>query len=637
MLRGVYNLSGAPAGEIGAVARLGPRPIVRGPLAIAADDELRAGDAGEISCVMDGMLYEPSSLAREVGGDGPELLARGYRRYGLGALPLVRGSFATVLWDARRRRGALACDLLATRPVYVRRGVGWLAFAGEIDELLALLPSRPAPDQEAFVMWLAMGSPGGGATLYEGVSRLGPGEAIELTEGGARTRTYWRPRYRGTLPGTAPELAQGLRHEIEQAARRRLSVQSNAVILSGGLDSSIVAALASRAAPPQARFATYSAVFPGEEYDESAKVREMTSALRIEAIALQLAPQGTLWLALRHLKRRQLPLSGAGALIDITAVGEAARDGVRVVLDGQTGDELFGMAPHLLSDLLLRGRLLAAVALARRWPVGRPVTRQDVSWLLTHVGLKGLAPHRLRGRARHRRDADALAPAWMPAGHRRRYVELDDTWSWKLGPPGPRWWRHLSDLLIQTPHRDTRLDYLRHRAADAGVTSGTPLYDADLIDYVLRLPPQLAFDPRFTRPLARAAVRGIVPDAVRLQTRKAVFSAFCMAALTGADLPAMRRLIEAPDAELGAYVDMAWVRRFWGGQRPQPGESSTFWGTMAWRLAVGEAWLRIQGDPGFADEMLARPDVPAPSARRVALSDPALFSDWRPHPGAPKI
>jgi len=58
---------------------------------------------------------------------------------------------------------------------------------------------------------------------------------------------------------------------------------------------------------------------------------------------------------------------------------------------------------------------------------------------------------------------------------------------------------------------------------------------------------------------------------------------------------------------------------------------------MAWRLAVGEAWLRIQGDPGFADEMLARPDVPAPSARRVALSDPALFSDWRPHPGAPKI
>ncbi len=644
MLRGIWNLSGDPAGALPGVDRLGSagERTEAGPLAVAAAGGSRPqrAQAGEITCLMSGRLFEPAGDADALGlapVDGPALIAEAYRRAGAGALAQLRGSFSVAIWDQGRREGVLVCDRLATTPLFIWRGSGRLAFAGELAALLELLPTRPAPDATALAMWLGDGAARDGRTLYDGVTRLGPGELWALTERSAVRRVHWRPRYVEPMAAGHEDLAEALRHEIERSVRRRMSPESTAVILSGGLDSSIVAALAARVKPPGSRLATYSTVFPGSEFDESEKIRELTATLDAEAAAVEVAPQGTLWLALEYLERRQLPLIGAGALIDIPVVREAAGDGARIVLDGQTGDETLGFSPYLLSDALRRGRLGSAVNLARRWPIGYRPTRRQLIWILAHVGLEGAVPVELNARARRRHDPAAITPVWMLPRDRAAYLEHEDPWQWKTASSGPLWWRYLSDLLVHTPHRDTRLDFLRHRAQDAGVETASPLYDADLLDFVLRLPPHLAFDSRFTRPLARESVRGIVPDAVRLQGKKAVFSDFCLDALTGADLPGIEDLVLAPGAELAAYVEIETVRRFWREQRPRPGESTTEWGTMAWRFAVAEAWLRYQRDPGLPAAMLARPDVRPPRARRTTVEGPALFVDWRPVTDAPKI
>jgi asparagine synthase (glutamine-hydrolysing) len=626
VLRGIYKHSGGSADGLPIVGRLrasgaADQLEVHGPLAVACDTPASHATVDGVDCTFDGRLYERSDLARQLeleAASDAELVARGYRRYGEELLTKLRGRFAFVIWDEARQRGLLSCDLLATQPLFMWSGVGYLAFGGELPDLLSLLPSTPGPDSEGFVSWLGGSTVPVDRTLYEGVSRLPPGHCVELARE-ARAHAYWQPRYSRTLGGSREELAEGLLDEVERAVARRLSSRSSGMVLSGGLDSSIVTAVADRVKPPRSRLHTYSAVFPGAEYDEAWKVRSLTGALGIEPHLFELEPQGSLWLNLNHLKRWGLPLMGNGALIDIAMVQAASRDGAEVVLDGQTGDELFGVSPWLLADRLKRGRVLAAVGLARRWP-GRTPSGREQRYILKHWGLKGAAPYRLHRLMRSRRDPDGIAPPWLSPALRAQYAKLEDQWAWKAMGPGPRWWRYLADVLVRAPHRELRLDYLRNRASGAGVVSETPLYDFDLIDYCLRLPPQLAFDSAFDRPLAREAVSGLIPDDVRLNSKKADFSPFCFDMLTGADAPGIERLIAAPDAELGAYADMDLIRGLWQGARQRQGRGSATsgWGTDMWRFVAAESWLRSQADPGFVDEMLARPDVRPPSVHPAA-------------------
>ena len=628
MLRGVYRYSGDPVDGLPVEQRLSGgyegrcRLAVHGPLAVACGASAGRATADGIACTLDGHLYERANLARElelnVSSDA-ELIARGYRRYGEELLGRLRGRFAFVLWDEAQKRGLLGCDLLAVQPVFLWRGSGCMAFAGELRDLTSMLPSQPGPDPVGFVSWLGGWTVPSDHTLYEGVSRLPPGRLVDL-EGDAPVRSYWEPRYSETSGASRTELAEGLRENVERAVARRLSTRSSGVVLSGGLDSSIVTAIAAGVKPSNATLGTYSAVFPGADYDEGWKVRSLTGALGIEPRLFDLAPQGALWLNLEHLKKWGQPLAGGGALVDMAMVMAAANDGVDVVLDGQTGDELFGCAPWLVADRLTHGRILAALDLARNWP-GRETTGRERRYILKHWGLRGAAPHSLHRLARSRKDPSSVAPSWLLPAAQSRYAELEDRWAWKADGHGPRWWRFLADTLVQAPHRELRLDYLRNRASGAGVLSETPLYDFDLIDYSLRLPPQLAFNSAHSRPLARESVRNLVPDDVRLNNDKAVFSPFCFDMMAGADAPGIERLIAAPDAELGAYADLEQIRRLWHDRpKPEAGFATTSWGTVVWRLAAAESWLRSQSDPGFVDRMLARPDVRPPEVRPAAKS-----------------
>jgi asparagine synthase (glutamine-hydrolysing) len=628
MFKGVFSRAGS---GLDRVRIEGLEHVERGPLAIAFDQApaVVCADVDEVTCVLNGYLYDPAGLARELGvagGNAAELVARAYRRAGDVILTKLRGRYALALWDDRSQRGLLACDLLAMEPLFYWRGAGRFAFASELKDLFSVLPATPGPDSIAFTSWLGAAVCPPDRTLYDGVARLRPGLLIELGPEVCEPRRYWWPRYQGTMSGTRDELAEGLRAEIERSVGRRLSPRLSGVVLSGGLDSSIVTAIASRQREPGRQLRAYSAVFPGKSFDESWKVQRLTESLGIEPAAFRVEPQGALWLALTHVERWGLPLMGAGGLVEIAIMGEAAREGVEVVLDGQTGDETLGFAPYLLSDLLRHGRLIAALRLTRRWPLGRPATRRERRWVLKHVGLKGALPYRLGNAAQSLRGRDRDGgPPWLAPVLRPGFAEQQDPWAWKVGSSGPRWWRYLSDRLFEAPNRELRIDYLRHRAAAVGLVNDSPLYDFDLIDYCLRLPPELAFASEHTRPLARHAMRDVIPDEVRLNDQKADFSSFCFEVLTNADAPGIEHLLDAHDPEIRAYADMEWVRHRWLHDRPAPGRYTGRWGTVIWRIIAGECWLRAQADPGFVGDMLAREDVRAPSVHRVSLADAGTF------------
>jgi asparagine synthase (glutamine-hydrolysing) len=127
--------------------------------------------------------------------------------------------------------------------------------------------------------------------------------------------------------------------------------------------------------------------------------------------------------------------------------------------------------------------------------------------------------------------------------------------------------------------------------------------DVDLVELVLRLPPELAFDPSLSRPLLRESVAGVLPDEVRLRPSKSSFDAVFHASLAGPDLPTIRRLLEARDAKVSAYVDVGAVRRELLDPGPPMGRTRSQWAIQVWRLVLAECWLQDQDQPGFAAQL----------------------------------
>jgi len=146
----------------------------------------------------------------------------------------------------------------------------------------------------------------------------------------------------------------------------------------------------------------------------------------------------------------------------------------------------------------------------------------------------------------------------------------------------------------------------------AGLEARHPLYDVDVIELVLRLPPELALDPAWSRPLLRRSMAGLMPEHVRRRTDKSSFDTVFHQILAGNDLPVVRRLLSG-SPEVGAYVDAAVLRReLLEGEPAKSPLGLQMWALYAWRAATAECWLRQQENPAFARDLRETWGLPEP-------------------------
>jgi asparagine synthetase B (glutamine-hydrolysing) len=186
------------------------------------------------------------------------------------------------------------------------------------------------------------------------------------------------------------------------------------------------------------------------------------------------------------------------------------------------------------------------------------------------------------------------APHWLTPMAAVAYLEQRDKWAWKRRS-GPRWWAFLADLLTTWREETGAHDFFRQRSVLAGLETRHPLSDdLDLIELVLRLPPEHAFDAHLTRPLLRAALAGKLPEQIRLRSDKSEFSALLVGALTGPDSSIVSSLLTASDAAIREYVDPGRVRLLLETSRER---RNFLWAQQVWRFATTESWLRAQEDP----------------------------------------
>ncbi len=638
---GVFGASACAPGSrlLGALAPRPARAHELGPLRVAYSGPAVA--PASPLCLLAGHIDNAAALRAElqaVPGDTVEsLLCEAYLRWGLELPSRLRGDFVLLIWDRRQERGLVARDQLGVRCLYVHEGAGALSFATEVHELLGVLPSRPAPDRAGVAHWIAASTRPGEGTLYEGVRRLPAGGmlVLERTRACARARAlrYWMPVYEEPLDRAEPDLELGLREAIGHAVGRRLAgAGQTGVLMSGGLDSAAVAALAAAQRP--GGVLPCSGVFPERPAaDESALIGQLRSVLGLAGITAQVRPGGLLASALESQRRWQLPLLSWGDFWTLPLLRAAAADGVQVMLGGDGGDELFAVRAYLLADRLLEARPRQALALARQLPgAGQRPSRRELSRMASALALGGALPYRAHELLRRRLEGRSL-PGWLMRQAARAVRESADPHAWKR-LSGPRWWAHAAHGLAREVEETGLFELHRHRAALAGLEARHPLLDLDLVELVLRQPPVSTFDRDRNRPALRAAMAGLLPDAVRLRAHKALFDSLIVDTLAGPDLDAVRRLLCDPGAELGSYVELAAMRRALlerppagapgpsAGSRARTSERFT-WMQHVWRLATAECWLRAQADP--TGERLEQ--VVNASPARVRLShDAGTFS-----------
>jgi asparagine synthase (glutamine-hydrolysing) len=554
-------------------------------------------------CVLEGRMTLGSGPVTDEPWATEADVAAAWEGEGESMLGRARGSFLLALFDERREYGILARDQLGERPL-LWHGGSRLAFASDYRPLLDLVSPRPAPDAVAVSCWLGLAVPSNGRTFFEGVHRLKPGHLIELRGEAWTPRSYWVPRYRAPFGDPVVDLIPALRQEMERATAGTLrGVDSAGVLLSGGLDSSTVAALAAPQAQRSGKsLRAYSAVFPGlESADESAYIDDSLQNLRLSGTRMAVHGGSLLAGSLRYARTSMAPDISANNFFWVDLLRQAAGEGVEVLLDGEGGDELFKTAHYLIADELRRGNLRMARLLVRNFPTLGGRMGRGIRWrVLGRYGVAGMLPYWVH-RAVPMRPYSS--PLGLTAPARRSVRRESDLWGWKRHD-GPRWWAQLVDGMVYGPDNISGPDHALRIARMAGVQRRRPLLDLDLVEHVLRLPPAIGFQPMFARGHMRLAMQGALPESVIHRREKSFFTDVRVRSLVESDLDAARHLL-GPKAEVRRFVRAEVIEEALAG--PSPGASLMERGTWGFRLqhlGATELWLQLQADPGASEEAL---------------------------------
>jgi asparagine synthase (glutamine-hydrolysing) len=273
-----------------------------------------------------------------------EVLPHLYEEYGDAMVGELNGMFAFALWDSKRRRLLIARDRFGEKPLYWGIFDNTLLFASEPKVLLAHPEVKPALNLNALRQYLSFDYVPAPLSIYEGINKLPAAHKLTLENGRVNVERYWRLSYKIAEPVPSEnEAAEQLRELLADAVRMRLvSDVPLGVLLSGGVDSSTVAALAVRASSEAVK--TFSISFAESSFDESAYARGVAKFLgtdhheeRLSAnLAANLVSEIGSWM--------DEPFSDP-SLVPTYLLSRFTRKHVTVALGGDGGDELFAGYP----------------------------------------------------------------------------------------------------------------------------------------------------------------------------------------------------------------------------------------------------------------------------------------------------
>jgi asparagine synthase (glutamine-hydrolysing) len=483
-------------------------------------DQPVTNESGDVVAVFNGELYNYRDVRRDLAARGHDVPGTGdtpviphvYEEGGIDFPKALSGMFAIALWDRAHERLVLARDRLGKKPLhYVTLADGGLAFASEVKALLPLPEVRRELGPRALDAYLALQYVPGEETGIGEIRRLAPGNVLFWEGGRIQTRPYWALRP-APQPLADEEWLELVRETVTAAVRRRLvSDVPLGVLLSGGVDSTIVTGLMAQEASEPVK--TFTVGVEDPRYDERSPARLAASAFGTTHEELVVDPQ-PVELVSRLTTFLDEPL-GDEAILPTFLISEVARRHVTVALTGDGGDESFAGYERYAALGLARtiGRVptlprvaakgLRAIPFARKHPRSMPVR---AARLLESAALPAaerygalveVFPAQLRERLYTPAFAAALAsprPAWELLGTARfggiaGLQELDAR-------------TYLPDDLLVKADRASMATSLELRA---------PLLDHEVLEVGVSLPDSLRFSGRRGKVALRLAFAHLLP------------------------------------------------------------------------------------------------------------------------------
>jgi asparagine synthase (glutamine-hydrolysing) len=305
---------------------------------------LRSSD-NQVIAFQNGEIYNHRQLREQLQALGyafatdsdTEVIAHGYHVWG--ATELARrldGMYAIAILDRRRRVLCLIRDRLGEKPLFFLRADGGLAYASDLRILASLPMCEPAPCVAALDDYLALHYVAGRKTILEGIQRVLPGEILEVPLDGGQPilQTYYQVPV-GREEGVSDDALASL---VEEAVASRLIADVPVgVFLSGGLDSSIIAAIAAR---HQKGIATFSMGFRSARHDESEYARYLAAQIGSQHHHFVFDERNFAELLPLVARALDEPV-GDQALLPVYWLCQEASQHVKVVLSGEGADEVF--------------------------------------------------------------------------------------------------------------------------------------------------------------------------------------------------------------------------------------------------------------------------------------------------------
>ncbi|HEY2208364.1 MAG TPA: asparagine synthase (glutamine-hydrolyzing) [Gaiellaceae bacterium] len=543
-------------------------------------DQPIANEDGTCVVVQNGEIYNYPELRRELERAGHDLRTRCdtealvhlYEDYGVGFAERLRGMFAVAIWDARRRRLVLARDRYGIKPLYYRHAGGELRFASEVRAL-----PRGEIDPDALEAFLAFNSIPAPYSIFRDVRKLPAGHVLVWQNGEVTVDRFARPG-----PAQEDELRDGDEAELIEELRARLrdSVRAHllsdvpvGVLLSGGVDSAALAALAAQETSEPVH--TFTIGFAERSFDERADARLVADRYETEHHELLVQPDPKL-LLLALAEAFDEPFADSSAL-PTYLVSQLAAEHVKVALSGEGGDELFGGYYTYAADLMA-DRLAPLARIARPLVEALPASTRKAS--LDYKAKRFVRAAHLPPLERHHGwkeifSADARAEL---TGHRDGFDPVDVLRSRYAETVGAPELARLQDVDFGVYLVDDLLVKTDRASMAHSLEARVPFLDPLVTNLAFALPTRLKVRGLAKKVLLRKAVEPLVPAEV-VHGRKRGFSIPAAAWLRGELEPFARDTLSAGNLRRQGFFQPEpvarlidehvagredWSRQLWG-------------------------------------------------------------------------
>jgi len=538
---------------------------------VAGGHQPMTNEDGNLWLVFNGEIFNHASLRpgleafghRYTNRSDSETILHSYEQYGPDCVSRFRGMFAFAIWDKTARRLFLARDRLGKKPLYYYWNGRLFAFASEIKALLEHPEISPRLEESLLPEYLAFGYLSEERTLFAGISKLMPGHHLTLDLTGSvpapEIRQYWE------IPPAAPEehgdaewIAECRRRLEETVCMRLMSDVPLGMFLSGGVDSSAIAAIMKRRFDGPVN--TFAVGYREAEFSELSYARQVADSVGTDHHEVVVSMDDFFNALPRLIWHEDEPIVWPSS-VSLYFVSRLAREYVTVVLTGEGSDEMFGgyarYRHYAMNDRWLRRyRIVPA-------PLRRAIRRQVATTSLLSAALRRKLQHTFVGRGEHLESLylDNFYSAFSLAEQQQLFPRLAASSPYANFQ---RYWDSRPDAsplprLLFTDQKTYLVELLMKQdqmSMATSVESRVPFLDHEFVEFSTRVPEHLKLRNGEGKYIVKKAIEGLVPHDI-IYRKKMGFPTPLRQWLLDPRARHLFDILRAKDGLLAPYVDSA--------------------------------------------------------------------------------